>query len=112
MFKVRLLEEISAWEVIFIPVTTGKKGEFMTDEGKKHLDREIPEDSLKVFGLVFEKCYWKMLYFNQTFFILLHKTIHIQKNFSNHQSSFITQGSEKLALLENKECNLSFIVIQ
>lgn len=67
MFKVRLLEEISAWEVIFIPVTTGKKGEFMIDEGKKHLDREIPEDSLKVFGLVFEKRYWKMFYFNQTF---------------------------------------------
>lgn len=29
----------------------------MIDEGKKHLDREIPEDSLRVFSLVFEKCY-------------------------------------------------------
>jgi len=27
----------------------------MTDERKKHLNIEIPEDSLKVFGLVFEK---------------------------------------------------------
>lgn len=80
----------------------------MIDEGKKLLDREIPEDSLEVFGLVSEKCYRKKLYLNQFFFLLCNTTA-IHTNFWNNQSSLITQGSEKLCFLEKKEYIASFI---
>lgn len=89
MIKVRLLEETSAREVIFTPATLGKKGEFMIDEGNKHVDREIPEDSLRVFGLALEKSLLKKAL---TKLLLLCRTLHVQMNFWNNQTSLSHKG--------------------